>query len=138
MPKRPQLSDRLKPAADPQGAAAYFGPSPASAAGGQRPRQRATRAGKRDQSPVSQPPGTAAGIPETVSRPPALALAELLAQPARKRGPKWDEANQRASYYLPVELLRQLDGVASPALSKSQIVTAALQHYLDGAIVRDQ
>lgn len=136
MPKRPQLSDRLRPAADPQGAAAYFGPSPAEEP---QSRQRATVAGKRDRSPVSHPPGTAAGIPETVSSHNPPALAELLAQPAQKRGPKWDEANQRASYYLPVELLRQLDGVATAGLSKSQIVTAALQHYLGGgAIVRDQ
>lgn len=135
MPKRPQLSDRLKPAADPRGADAYFGPSPASSATAPRSRQRATGTGK--QGLGTQQPGTAARIPETVSRPNPPALAELLAQPAR-RGPKWDEANQRASYYLPVELLRQLDRVASPALSKSQIVTAALQHYLRGAIVRDQ
>lgn len=110
MPSRPTLSARLKPTAEPQGAEAYFGQGSA----------RGARAEPRSRKPETVSPATE----------PTPALDVLIAQPGRRRGPKWDEANQRASFYLPVVLLSQLDAVAGPAVSKSQIVTAALQQYL--------
>lgn len=111
MSNRPTLSARLKPAPEPLGADAYFSN-----------RSRGTSRGSRKPETVSLDVETASG------------LDALQAQaPSRRRGPKWDEANQRASYYLPVDLLQQLDRVAGPALSKSQIVTAALRQYLGSA-----
>lgn len=122
--KRPTLSDRLKPTAEPRGADAYFGSGSGSA---------------RRAAPRSRQPATDSGKPEAVSPDESTpSIGELMVQPGRRKGPKWDETNQRASFYLPVDLLQQLAGVAGPALSKSQIVTAALQHYLRGATGRKQ
>lgn len=111
MSNRPTLSARLKPAPEPLGADAYFS-------------SRSQRA-----LPGTRQPETVSPDIET-----APGLDALRAQTSsRKQGPKWDETNQRASYYLPVDLLQQLDTVAGPTLSKSQIVTAALRQYLSGA-----
>jgi hypothetical protein len=108
---RPTLSARLEPAGEPLGADAYF-----------TSRSRRVLPGTRKPETVSLAIETAPG------------LEALRAQTSsRKQGPKWDEVNQRASYYLPVDLLQELDRVAGPALSKSQIVTAALRQYLSGA-----
>lgn len=112
MPSRPTLSARLQQPAEPQGVDAYFGHRP-----------------KRNPSPRSRKPETVSPIGG--EGPPGLDV--LMAQPQRRRGPKWDEANQRASFYLPVDLLQELDGIAGRTLSKSQIVTAALQQYLRSA-----
>ncbi len=111
MSNRPTLSARLEPAPEPLGADAYFSS-----------RSRRSFPGPRKPETVSPAVDTAPG------------LEALRAQTSsRRQGPKWDETNQRASYYLPVDLLQQLDTVAGPTLSKSQIVTAALRRYLGDA-----
>lgn len=111
MPNRPTLGARLQPRPEPRGAEAYFGSS------------------SRRQVPRSRKPETV-----SPSSAPVPELDTLRAEaPGRRRGPKWDEANQRASFYLPIALLHQLDAVAGPTLSKSQIVTAALRQYLHRA-----
>jgi hypothetical protein len=106
---RPTLGQRIPLPAEPRGAEAYFNP---------RARHRPSLTNRK---------------PETVSgssSPPDLTT--LLAEASQRRGPKWEEQYQRASYYLPRDLLAELDTVATPELSKSAIVTAALRQYLAG------
>lgn len=109
MPTRPTLGARLNSSPEPRGAGAYFDRTP----------------GTRRRSPGSESPETVSPADEPKD---LTALRETGS--GRRRAPKWEESNQRASFYLPVDLLHQLDGVAGAGLSKSQIVTAALRQYL--------
>jgi hypothetical protein len=102
---RPTLGQRIPSPAEPRGADAYFSPRP-----------------RRQRAPASRQP-------ETVSVPD---LATLASERARGRGPRWEDQYQRASYYLPRDLLEELARVAGPELSKSAIVSAALRQYLAG------
>ncbi len=106
---RPTLGQRIPSLAEPRGADAYFSPRP----------RRSPSPGNRKPETVSHPPG-----------PPDLTT--LLAEASQPRGPRWEEQFQRASYYLPRDLLAELNSIATPELSKSAIVTAALRQYLAG------